>query len=72
VGNLQANPRVRVLVREGPRTVWRTGTAEVLTDDDPLERQRQLARSSVSRRLNAIAVRMMGTELATVRIDLDP
>jgi deazaflavin-dependent oxidoreductase (nitroreductase family) len=72
VGNLQANPRVRVLVRDGPRTVWRTGTAEVLADDDPRERQRQLARSSVSRRINAVAVRMMGTELATVRIDLDP
>jgi hypothetical protein len=31
-------------VRRGRRTVWRTGIAQVLPDDDPLARQRQLAR----------------------------
>jgi deazaflavin-dependent oxidoreductase (nitroreductase family) len=71
VRNLQADPRVRVQVREGWRMVWRTGVAHVLDDDDPRERQRQLARTSLSRRLNAFVVRTMGTELATVRIDLD-
>jgi deazaflavin-dependent oxidoreductase (nitroreductase family) len=71
VRNLQAHPRVRVQVRQGRRTVWRTGTAQVLRDDDPRERQRQLARTSLNRRLNAFVVRTMGTELATVRIDLD-
>jgi len=72
VRNLQVNPQVRVRVRQGARVVWRTGTAEVLAGDDPRERQRDLARTSLNRRLNAIVVRMMGTDLVTVRIDLDP
>ena len=45
---------------------WRTGTAHALPDDDPLERQRSLSA------LNARVVRLMGTDLMTVRIDLDP
>jgi deazaflavin-dependent oxidoreductase (nitroreductase family) len=61
VRNIETNPRVRVLT--GRR--WRTGTAQVLPDDDPRERQRHLGR------LNAVGVRAMGTELLTVRIDLD-
>jgi deazaflavin-dependent oxidoreductase (nitroreductase family) len=69
--NLTANPRVRVRVREGRRMVWRTGTAHVLPDDDPRERQRLLARGSLNRRLNAFSVRAMGTDLLTIRIDLD-
>jgi deazaflavin-dependent oxidoreductase (nitroreductase family) len=69
--NLQADPRVRVQVRQGRRLVWRAGSAQVLADDDPRERQRRLAGSSLNRRLNAFAVRTMGTELVTVRIDLD-
>jgi deazaflavin-dependent oxidoreductase (nitroreductase family) len=72
VRNLQANPKVRVRVRQGARVVWRTGTAVVVADDDPRERQRELARTSLNRRLNAIVVRGMGTDLVTVRIDLDP
>ena len=71
VRNLQAHSRVRVQVRQGRRTVWRTGTGHVLSDDDPRERQRQLAPTSPNRRLNAFVVRAMGTELTTVRIDLD-
>lgn len=69
--NLQADPRVRVRVRCGRRAVWRTGTAQVLEDDDPRERQRRLARGSLNRRLNAVVVRTLGTQLTTVRIDLD-
>jgi deazaflavin-dependent oxidoreductase (nitroreductase family) len=61
VRNIGANPRVRVLT--GGR--WRTGTAHVLPDDDPRERQRQLPR------LNAFVVRSVGTDLLTVRVDLD-
>jgi hypothetical protein len=38
-----------------------------LPDDDPRERQRR-----IGRRLNAAAVRAMGTELLSVRVDLDP
>ncbi len=62
VRNIEADPRVRV--RIGRR--WRTGTAHVLPDDDPLARQRTLPR------LHSATVRAMGSELVTVRIDLDP
>jgi deazaflavin-dependent oxidoreductase (nitroreductase family) len=72
VRNLQAQPRVRVQVRRGLRAYWRGGTAQLVPEDDPRERQRRLARTSLSRRINAFVVRMMGTELVTVRIDLDP
>jgi deazaflavin-dependent oxidoreductase (nitroreductase family) len=72
VRNIEANPRVRVRVREGLRSRWRTGTAHVLPDDDPRERQRWLARRRPTTRLNAPAVRAMGTQLLTVRVDLDP
>jgi deazaflavin-dependent oxidoreductase (nitroreductase family) len=69
--NLIANPRVRVRCRDGGRLRWRDGTAHVLDDDDPRERQRILARGHLMRRLNAAAVRTMSVELLTVRIDLD-
>jgi deazaflavin-dependent oxidoreductase (nitroreductase family) len=62
VKNIKANPRVRVRV-EGR---WRSGTAHVMPDDDPVERQKKL------RPVNAAIVRAMGTNLLTVRIDLDP
>jgi deazaflavin-dependent oxidoreductase (nitroreductase family) len=67
VRNLEADPRVRVKVGGG----WRTGTAHVLADDDPRARQRALARGRPLRALNAASVRAMGTELLTIRIDLD-
>ena len=63
VRNIEADPRVRVMV--GGR--WRSGTAHPMPDDDPLERQRK-----IGRRLNAATVRAMGTELMTVRVDLEP
>jgi deazaflavin-dependent oxidoreductase (nitroreductase family) len=62
VRNIKANPRVRVRV-EGR---WRSGTAHVMPHDDPVERQKQL------RPLNAAMVRAVGTDLLTIRIDLDP
>jgi deazaflavin-dependent oxidoreductase (nitroreductase family) len=62
VRNIEADPRVRV--RIGRR--WRTGSGHVLPDDDTIARQRTLPR------LNSASVRAMGTELVTVRIDLDP
>lgn len=71
VRNLEADPRVRVRCWQGRQASWRTGTARVLADDDPRARQRRLAGTSLSRRLNAFVVRIMGTELLTVRIDLD-
>jgi deazaflavin-dependent oxidoreductase (nitroreductase family) len=62
VRNIEADPRVRV--RVGRR--WRIGTAHVLDDDDPVARQRTLPR------LHSAAVRTLGSELVSVRIDLDP
>lgn len=62
VCNIEADPRVRV--RVGRR--WRAGVGQVLDDDDTRERQRGMPR------LHAATVRAMGTELVTVRIDLDP
>lgn len=62
VKNIKADPHVRV--RVGGR--WRTGIAHLLPEDDPRERQRRL------RPVNAAVVRLMGTDLLTVRIDLDP
>ena len=35
VRNIMQNPRVRLKVRDGFRTQWRTGTAILLPDDDP-------------------------------------
>jgi hypothetical protein len=43
---------------------WYTGTATVLPDDDVVARLAQLPR------LNSAAVRAVGTDLLTVRIDL--
>jgi deazaflavin-dependent oxidoreductase (nitroreductase family) len=61
VRNIEADPCVRVHVSGR----WRTGTAAILPDDDARERQRSLGR------INAAVVRLLGTELLTVRIALD-
>jgi deazaflavin-dependent oxidoreductase (nitroreductase family) len=63
VRNIEANPRVRVKL--GRR--WVTATARALPDDDPRERQRRMPNKG-----NSAVVRAMGSELLTVRIDLDP
>jgi len=62
---------VRVKLRDGLRSRWHTGTAHLLADDDPRERQRWLAKQLPSSARNAALVRFFGTELLTVRIDLD-
>jgi deazaflavin-dependent oxidoreductase (nitroreductase family) len=71
VRNIKENSQVRVKLREGFRGRWHTGTAHLLWDDDPRERQRWLAGQVTSSIANSIAVRLFGTELLTVRIDLD-
>lgn len=71
VRNISRNPRVRIKVREGLRARWRAGTATIITDDDPRERQRWLARQRPGTSANARAVRLFGTKLLTIRIDLD-
>jgi deazaflavin-dependent oxidoreductase (nitroreductase family) len=40
VRNIAHNPRVRLKLRKGLRARWYTGTAHVLSDDDPRKRQR--------------------------------
>jgi deazaflavin-dependent oxidoreductase (nitroreductase family) len=64
VRNIEANSRVRV--RVGGE--WRSGTGHLMPEDDPRERQRRMPPN----RLNAATVRTVGTELLTVRVDLDP
>jgi deazaflavin-dependent oxidoreductase (nitroreductase family) len=61
VRNIKANPAVRL--RVGGQ--WRSGVAHLLPEDDPWERLRHLPR------LNSAGVRVMGTDLLTVRVDLD-
>ncbi len=62
VRNILADSRVRVKVNGR----WRKGAAYLPLDDDPLARQRELDP------FNAWQVRFFGTELTTVRVDLDP
>ena len=71
VRNIQTNPRVRLKLREGVRARWYNGTAHVLYDDDARQRQRWLAGQLPSSAANARIVRLLGTRLLTVRIDLD-
>jgi deazaflavin-dependent oxidoreductase (nitroreductase family) len=61
VYNIKANPAVRV--RIGGQ--WRNGTAHLLPDDDARKRLRSLPR------LNSAGVITMGTDLLTIRVDLD-
>lgn len=71
VQNIATNPRVRVKLRDGLRARWYRGTAHLLPDDDPRERQRWLAKQISGSASNAAAVRFFGTQLLSVRIDLD-
>jgi deazaflavin-dependent oxidoreductase (nitroreductase family) len=68
VRNIVANPRVRVRTGLG----WREGTARQLPDDDPRERLRHITSLHRIARLNTATVRLMQTDLLTVRVDLEP
>jgi deazaflavin-dependent oxidoreductase (nitroreductase family) len=61
VHNIKADPAVRL--RIGGQ--WHSGVAHLLPDDDPWVRLRSLPR------LNSAGVRTMGTDLLTIRVDLD-
>lgn len=61
VRNIEVDPRVRVQI-DGR---WRSGTARLLDDDDAK------ARLAALPRLNSTMVRLVGTDLLTIRIDLD-
>ena len=71
VRNIERDPRVRLKLRDGLRSRWHTGTAHLLHDDDPRERQRWLATQLPSSAGNARAVRLFGTQLLSIRVDLD-
>jgi deazaflavin-dependent oxidoreductase (nitroreductase family) len=70
VRNIEANPRVRVKGSLS-RTGWRTGTAHILDDDDPVERVRILGSGNRWRQLCLQASGAIATNPLTVRIDLD-
>jgi len=72
VKNIRVHPRVRVKVRTTSGVAWRTGTAHVLGDDDPRERQRLMSQGDLARRLCVQASAAMDTDPLTVRVDLDP
>ncbi|MGV0791528.1 nitroreductase/quinone reductase family protein [Mycolicibacterium sp. XJ1819] len=61
VKNIAANPRVRVRLKGK----WHSGTAHPVPDDDPRERLRSLPR------FNSMGVRTFGSNLLTIRVDLD-
>jgi deazaflavin-dependent oxidoreductase (nitroreductase family) len=61
VKNIQANPAVRVRLKGK----WHSGTAHVVPDDDPHERLRSLPK------FNSFGVRTFGTNLLTIRVDLE-
>jgi deazaflavin-dependent oxidoreductase (nitroreductase family) len=62
VRNIEANPNVRLRIGR----TWRTGRAQLLPDDDPHARL-----GVIGRRINGLMVRAMGTDLLTVRVDLN-
>jgi deazaflavin-dependent oxidoreductase (nitroreductase family) len=72
VRNIQHDPRVRVRLRMGWRFRWAPGIAEILPDDDALARQRRIIRWHPLRAFNAMNVRVLGTDLLTVRVQLLP
>ena len=70
VRNIEANPRVRIKL-SGPRDKWRAGTAHILDDDDPRERQRILSQGNFPRRVCMSTSRALHTNPLTIRVDLD-
>jgi deazaflavin-dependent oxidoreductase (nitroreductase family) len=60
VRNIQADPKVRLRIKGH----WHTGTAHLVTQDDPRARLKALPR------LNSAGVRALGTDLLTLRVDL--
>jgi deazaflavin-dependent oxidoreductase (nitroreductase family) len=67
VRNIEANPSVRL--RIGRR--WREGTARLVPDDDPRARLRYIGARRPITRLNTATVRLMQTDLVTIRIELE-
>jgi deazaflavin-dependent oxidoreductase (nitroreductase family) len=68
VRNLQANPRVRLLLRG----TWRTGTAQLVPDDDVQARVDTFSAHPFGRRILRSAFSALETRPCSVRIDLTP
>jgi deazaflavin-dependent oxidoreductase (nitroreductase family) len=62
VRNIKADNAVRLRINGG----WRTGRAHLMRDDDAAARNAQLSWG------NSTVNRMLGTDLLSIRIDLDP
>jgi deazaflavin-dependent oxidoreductase (nitroreductase family) len=78
VHNMRADPKVRVRarpvrVRDGLRMRWRTGTAHLLPDDDPVARHHLLGQGRPGYRLDGYFLRRLAADgrMLTIRIDLD-
>jgi len=68
VKNLEADPRIRVKANG----TWRTGTAQILDEDDPLARARWMADTlGWLHKADAAVTRVTATTPLTVRLDLN-
>jgi deazaflavin-dependent oxidoreductase (nitroreductase family) len=67
VRNFQASPQIRVRLGRN----WRTGTAELLPDDDVKARIRTFSDSTVGRAVTAATFRALESQPVTVRIALE-
>jgi deazaflavin-dependent oxidoreductase (nitroreductase family) len=68
VRNFEASPRVRVRLGRG----WRTGTAELVPDDDVKARIATFSSSGVGRAITGATFRALESQPVTVRIQLEP
>jgi deazaflavin-dependent oxidoreductase (nitroreductase family) len=67
VRNIEANPRVRVRIGQQ----WHEGHARLVPEDDPRERLRYIGSMHPIARLSMATVRLLQTDLLTIRIDLN-
>jgi deazaflavin-dependent oxidoreductase (nitroreductase family) len=68
VRNFEASPQVRVRLGRG----WRTGTAELVPDDDVKARIATFSSTRVGRAITGATFRALESQPVTVRIQLEP
>jgi deazaflavin-dependent oxidoreductase (nitroreductase family) len=77
VQNIKANARVRIKarparIRDGVTMRWRSGTAQLLPQDDAPERHRRLGIGRPGYRVDGLLLKALATNaMLTIRIDLD-
>lgn len=80
VRNIQADARVRVKarparLRDGLQMRWRSGTAQLMPEEDAHERHRQIGKGRPGYQLDGILLRALSSlgsgRMMTIRIDLD-